>query len=96
MATDDDLRSVTNTLSGTTADTVTLLQLWPAVEITNHDTADLLYVRMDGVTAAAGADGASLIPAGSTKILKLSPTTTGTHVISIVGDGGTYTIEGVQ
>lgn len=100
MATDSAVRSVTNTLTTTVADTVTLLQAWPAVEVTNHDASDLLYIRQDGTTAVAGADGTTVILPASSKVVKSTinvNTSTGasTTVISIVGDGGVYTIEGV-
>lgn len=95
MATDSAVRSVTNTLSGTTADTITLLQAWPAIEVTNHDATDLLYVRMDGTAAVAGADNTTIVLPASTKIIKSSINASGQTVVSVVGDGGTYTIEGV-
>ena len=98
MATGSAVRSVTNTLSSTTADTITLTQRWPAVEITNHDATTPLYVRLDGTTPVAEADGTTVVPAGATKILKATVSgsdVTGTAV-GVVGDGNTYTIEGVQ
>lgn len=100
MATDSAVRSVTNTLSGTTADTVTLTQAWPAIEVTNHDAADLIYFRQDGTTAVAAADNTTLVLPGQTKVVKSvinrsESTGASTSVISIVGDGGVYTIEGV-
>lgn len=100
MATDSAVRSVTNTLSGTTADTVTLLQAWPAVSVTNHDASDLIYFRQDGTTAAAGADNTTLVLPGTTVIAKTTinrneSTGASTTTVSIVGDGGVYTIEGV-
>lgn len=96
MATDSAIRSVSNTLSGTTADTVTLTQPWSAIEVTNSDTTNILWVRQDGVTAVAAADNATPIAPSSSKIISASVSTTGTHVISVVGNGGGYTIEGVN
>ncbi len=96
MATDSAVRSVSNTLSGTTADTVTLTQPWPAIEVTNSDATDILWVRQDGTTAVALADNNTPIAPSSSKILSASVNSSGQHVISIVGDGGAYTIEGVQ
>lgn len=100
MATDDDVRSVTNTLSGTTADTVTLLQAWPAIEVTNHHATELIYFRQDGTTAVAAADGATVVLPASTKVVKSvvnrnESTGASTSVLSIVGNGNVYTIEGV-
>lgn len=101
MATDGDPKSVTNTLSGTTADRITIEQLWPAVEVTNHDASDLLYVDMDGTatpTAVAAEDGATVVLPGATKTLRAIPAAPSfnTIVLSVVGDGGAYTVEGVQ
>lgn len=95
MATDGDPRSVTNTLSGTTADTVTLEQAWPAIEVTNHHATELIYLRQDGTTAAAGADGATVVLPASTKVVKSTINSAGQSVVSIVGNGNVYTIEGV-
>lgn len=97
MATDSATRSVTNSLSGTTADTVTLTQLWPAIECTNHDATTALYIRMDGTTAVSEADNTTVVPAGMTKVVAAEPVAnTTTIVVSIVGDGNKYTIEGVN
>jgi hypothetical protein len=96
MATDSAVRSCTNTLSGTTADTITLTQAWPSIDVTNHDSADIIYFRQDGVTAVAAADGCSVLLPGQSKVAAASITSSGTIVISIVGDGGAYTIEGVN
>lgn len=96
MATDSALRSVTNTLTTTVADTITLLQGWPAIEVTNRDDTNVLWVRQDGTTAVANADNATPIAPSSSKILASSPNSSGQHVISVVGSGGGYTIEGVQ
>lgn len=91
---------MTNTLSGTTADTCTLEQAWPAVAVTNHDAADVVYFRQDGTAAAAAADGATVVLPGQTVVAKSvinrsESTGASSSVVSIVGDGGTYTIEGV-
>lgn len=96
MATDSAVRSVTNTLTTTVADTVTLLQGWPAIEVTNHDDTNFLWVRQDGSTAVASADNATPIAPSSSKILSSSLNSSGQHVISVVGSGGVYTIEGVM
>lgn len=96
MATDSAVRSVTNTLSGTTADTVTLTQAWPAIEVTNYDSTNSVGVRQDGTTAVANADNVTMIPPSTSKVISASVTTSGTIVVSIVGNGGSYTIEGVN
>lgn len=94
MATDSAVRSVTNTLTSTTADTVTLLQPWPAIEVTNYDTTNRIGVRQDGTTAVADADNVTMIAPGTSKTIAASVNGSGQIVVSIVGNGGTYTIEG--
>lgn len=96
MATDSAVRSVTNTLSGTTADTVTLTQAWPAIEVTNYDSTNSVGVRQDGTTAVANADNVTMIPPATSKVISASVSGSGTVVVSIVGNGGSYTIEGVN
>lgn len=100
MATDSAVRSVTNTLSTTVADAVTLTQAWPAVEVTNHDATNNLYFRMDGVTAVGSADGTTVVLPGSSKVarsgLNINETTGVTStLVSVVGSGNVYTVEGV-
>lgn len=94
MATDSDARSVTRTLTSTTADTITLTQPYEAIEVTNHDAADTLYVRWDGATAVAAAKGTTPILPASPKVIRVGNNASGV-VVSVVGDGGIYTIEGV-
>jgi hypothetical protein len=94
MASYSHARSVTETLTGTTADTVTLSQLWPSIQVTNHGST-AIYLRMDGTTAVAGADGAVVVLPNSTRTIRATPTVgTSTAIISLVGDGNQYTIEG--
>ena len=96
MASDSAVRSITLTLTTTVADTITLLQAWPAIDITNHDDTNDIWVRQDGTTAVASADNATLIPAGQSKVIAASVNEDGQTVISVVGSGGSYTIEGVN
>lgn len=96
MATDSAVRSVTNTLSGTTADTITLTQAWPAVAVTNHDATDIVYFRQDGTTAVAAANNTTVVLPGATVTSSASVNEDGDIVVSLVGDGGTYTVEGVN
>lgn len=96
MASHSVTRAKTATLSGTTADTITLTQGWPAVAITNHDVSDVVYFRMDGTTAVAAADNATPVLAGSSVIRMATINASNQITVSIVGDGGTYTVEGVN
>lgn len=96
MATDSAARAVTNTLTTTVADTITLTQPWEAIAVTNHDSADTIYFRQDGTTAVAAANDCTVVLAGQTVIRASSVTGSNTCVISVVGDGGLYTVEGVN
>ena len=99
MATDSAVRSVTNTLSTTVADSITLTQPWPAIDVTNHNTTNNLYVRQDGTTAVGAADGTTVILPGQSKVLAPMLYSTGPtvpHFLSVVGSGNVYTIEGVN
>jgi hypothetical protein len=96
MATDSAVRSVTNTLTTTTADTVTLTQPWPAIAVTNYDSADILYFRQDGTTAVGAANNTTVVMPGTTVTAQASVNDDDEIVVSIVGDGGVYTIEGVN
>lgn len=103
MATDSAIKSVTNTFSGTTADTITLLQSYPAVEITNYDTINSIYVSMDGTSAptvaVAEANNTTVVPPSTAKLIRSIPrrdVDPNTIVLSLVGSGGKYAVEGVQ
>ena len=96
MATDSAARSVTNTLTTTVADTITITQGWEAIAVTNHDATDVIYFRMDGTTAVAAANDTTPVLAATTVIRAASTNASGQIVVSIVGDGGTYTVEGVN
>lgn len=92
-------KSVTNTLSGTTADTVTLQQWWDDVEVENHDVVNELWARTDGTAAAADANENTRIGPGQSKKLGISvgpaQGDTPAKPISVVGNAGQYTIEGL-
>lgn len=98
MASHSVARSVTATLTTTTADTVTLTQAWPAISVTNHDGATTLYFRQDGTTAVSEANGTTAVLPGNTVIAKSSPRSTASaqHVLSVVGNGNKFTVEGVN
>lgn len=97
MATETGNGPFTNTLTGTTADTINLTNPWPKVEVTNHDATDLLYFRQDGTTAVAAADGCEVVLPGQKLVVKsqLSYRNGACRVeLSVVGDGGLYTVSG--
>lgn len=96
MATDSAVKSVTNTFTTTLADTVTLIQGWPFVAITNHDGTNAVYVRFDGTTPVAEADGTSIVRISSTRVFPVSMNSAGQHVVGLVGSAGKYTVEGTN
>lgn len=97
MATDSHAKSVHNTLTGTTADKVTITG-FDRVQIINHDATDLLYVSYDGTdsptTAVAAANGTDVVRPGG--YIEIDANGTGGGAVSIVGDGGAYSVVGVS
>lgn len=102
MASYSAVKSVNKTFTSTTADQVTLTQAWPGIEITNEDTTNDLFLRWDTgadgvvITAVALADNTTRVPAGESKVIAASVNSAGQHVLSLVGDGGAYSVEGVN
>jgi hypothetical protein len=90
------VRAETNTLSGTTADTVTLAQAWPAVSITNHDATTALYFRLDGAVPVSEADENGVVLPGATVVAAMPALGAGTTIVKVVGNGNKYTVEGVN
>lgn len=88
-----ELRSKHATLSGTLADTVTLTGKWSYIEVINRDDEEDLWVSVDPdgapTAASAGADDTLYVPPLGSKIIKY-----GDGVISVVGDGNAYSVEG--
>jgi hypothetical protein len=87
------------TLTATTADTVTLSQAFAKVEVVNRDTADLIYVTYgasagDAATPVAEADGTLVVMPLS--VLVLDANNRGGFVVKVVGDGGAYSVQGVD
>lgn len=97
MTTYEVNRSTTNTLTSTTADTITLTQLWGSVRVTNQHTSNWLYATPGGETAVAEADGTVAIPPGQSRTFKAERAEgTNTVVVGVVGNGNVYTVEGMQ
>lgn len=107
MATISDTRSVNATLTTTTADLVQLTQFWDTIEISNLDETNDLYLTLNSATVpVAGAEGCYVVPAGTAKVFGPGgihnwdgvpgSTTEATvcHRVRIVGNGGSYSIEG--
>jgi hypothetical protein len=97
MATDSHAKSVHNTLSGTTADTVTITG-FDRIQIINRDAEDLLYVSYNSTdtptTAVAAADGTDVVlPLG---FIEVDANGTEGGAVSVVGDGGAYSVVGVS
>lgn len=90
MATDSHAKSVHNTLSGTTADAVTITG-YDDVDIINHDASTRLYFRSDGTTAVSEADGTDVVAPGGFVRHNADG-----RAISIVGNGNAYSVVGVS
>lgn len=96
MATDSASRSVTNTLTTTVADTVTLTNGWKEIAVVNHTTNTTLSFRWDGTTAVADADNVISVPPSTIRTVPVGPNSSGQVVVSIVGSATKYSIEGIR
>lgn len=92
MASYTPTRAKNATLSSTTADTITFSQKWPAFEITNADATNPLYVRVDGSAATAAGDDCTMILPASSKVIAAGEN----NVVSVIGNGNLYSVEGVK
>ena len=98
MATDSSTVSVTNTLSSTTADTVTLTAGWTThahlLVVVNHDDTNTIWFTWNhaGTPAVAVAEADDAVPVlpGSSTSVRL-PRTNNPVVVSVVGNGDKYT-----
>lgn len=105
MATISDARSIHATLTTTTVDIANLTQFWDAIEVTNRDSTNTVFVRFDGTDPVAEAEGTFVVPPGSAKVFRSSivnqagvpgSTTLATmcHPVKVLGNGGAYSVEG--
>lgn len=90
MAAVTGVQAASATLSGTTADTVTLTGRGSKLIVTNHDVDTPLYFTLNGTTAVAQADENYAVAPG--RELILDGALFASPVISVVGDGGAYTV----
>lgn len=102
MATDTTgVNSVTNTLTGTTADTIRLGGVFRAVEVTNESESVGLEVTFDGVTPVADANNVFYVAPGESKVFEnvlVGPSafaSLGCNPVIVVGNGNKYRVAGV-
>jgi len=84
----------TYTFSSTTADTVTFQQAWAGVRFDNHDTANEAWVEFGGGTAAADTANSRRVEPGGSRTF-YPRLVDSNNAFSVVGNGGSYTIEGL-
>lgn len=102
MSTDSVIKSASNTLSGTTVDTVNLKQWWDKIEVSNQGTTTLT-VTLDGSVPTALMDDAEIVEAGTTKLFPAPRQGNGVagdtslfcHIIKVIGNGNPYSVVGV-
>ena len=105
MATISDTRSIQATLTGTTVDIANLTQFWDAIEVTNRDTVNTVWVRFDGTDPVAEAEGTFVVSPSTSKVFRSGimneagvpgSTTLATmcHPVKVLGNGGAYSVEG--
>lgn len=96
MATESTAKSVHNTLSGTTADKITITG-FRFVDVINRSATEPLYVSCDGTanptTAVAAANGTDYVaPGGFVRVDAGSDR----GAVSIVGNSNAYSVVGVS
>lgn len=90
MAAQTAIHSQHATLSGTTADSITFSYRGSSeLAVTNRDATDVIYFTYNGATAVAEADQTFVVLPMQTKVIRA----TGVGVVSVVGDGGAYSVE---
>lgn len=102
MATDaTGTRSVHNTLTGTTVDTVTLQGYWGAVEVVNREASGgtSLWITvghedLDPSTPVAAANETFEVPAGLAILVDLPNGATVKARVKVLGDGNDYSVIG--
>jgi len=84
---------VHNTLTSTTADTITITCLGESyrVEVFNRSTTQALWVELTD-TAVASADGTLYVPTSSSVSWRMGP---GVSVVSVVGNANDYSVHAV-
>lgn len=80
------------TLTGTTADVVTLTEDGEELRVVNHHATEKLWVRFDGTTAVALADETFIVLPNSVQVF---PGGFQNRPISIVGNANVYSVEAV-
>lgn len=97
MATETHAKSIHATLTGTTADTVTITG-YDVVDIINRSATEPLWVRYEGdaspTVAVAAADGTDYVAPGG--FLRIDAGGTDGGKISVVGNGNAYSVVGVS
>lgn len=104
MATDaTGTRSVYNTLSTTTVDTVTLQGHWVAVEVINREVpggADLwVTAGKEGdivATPSAALNDSYLVPAGTSAVIVIGQGASVRPQVKIIGSGNAYGVVGLS
>lgn len=97
MAAKTPARSVHATLTTTTADSITWTAGGPygTVIVSNRDATNVLYVRFDGTTAVGAADGTFAVAVNSARTFNLGSSAPSPAVLSVVGNGNAYSVEGL-
>lgn len=101
MSTDSVIKSASNTLSGTTVDTVNLKQWWDRIEISNQGNT-ALSVTLDGSTPTALGDNTEIVEALTTKSFPATRQGNGVpgdaalfcHIVKIIGSSNAYSVTG--
>ncbi len=85
----DVIRSRRLTLDTTLVDSITFLQAWSEVVVTNEDAAEILTVTNNGVTPTAGGDDMFYVPPSSSLVIPMDG-----QVVKVIGSGNVYSVTG--
>lgn len=105
MTTYNHVKAIHQTLAGTTADRVDLLQPWDGVEVTNVSGTTPLTVVFSFTAPTPGQAGSEIVLPGDSKLFNPVPirgifipgsTNFVCHAVGIVGNGNAYSVVGVN
>ncbi len=85
----DVVRSRRLTLDTTLVDSITFLQAWSEVVVTNEDTAEILTVTTNGTTPTASGDDMFYVPPSSSLVIPMDGL-----VVKVIGSGNVYSVIG--
>lgn len=94
MASETAGYSVTNTLSTTTVDTITLNRIGGVLAVTNQDNTVALAFTLDGITPVLAGNDCYQVPPGMTMLVNNPPGQP--VVVKLIGNGNVYNVQSLK